>query len=157
MEFTAISDIKETEFKNVIKLMVGNDIDYQFLTGEIEQSYHCKPLRISVIPRNGYLKVVTGLENGWPFLQHVIAKNKLTAMTIRYLEGNLAEFKYWRDGSLLRMQHALKDTKWVWYGQGELQPWENPSCYRERLVKNRLTAKMLELYLQSCGYSEVVT
>jgi hypothetical protein len=55
------------------------------------------------------------------------------------------------------MQHALKDTKWVWYGLGELQPWETPSCYRERLVKNRLTAKMLKLYLQSCGYSEVVT
>ena len=157
MEFTVISDIKESDLKKIIISMAGEDFDCQFLRGEIEQTYHCRQLKIAITPRNGYVKVVTGLENGWPFLQHVIEKNRLTAMAIRYFRGSLAEFKNWEKGCLLRMQHALRDTKWLWYGKGNIQPWEESSKYSERIVKNRLTAEMLESYLENCGYSEVVT
>jgi hypothetical protein len=157
MEFTTISDITEVEFKNAIELMVDKNFSYQFLPGEMVQTYQCSPLKISVAQRNGYIKVVTGLENGWPFLGHVIEKKQLTAMAIRYFEGSLVEFRYWKTGALIRMQHALKDTKWVWYGKGELQSWEDENRYRERIIKDRLTARMLESYLNSCGYSEIVT
>jgi len=142
------------DFKALIMSMVGDDFELEFTGDDIVQTYKGKPFTVSVKPRNGYIKVSTSLENGWPFLQHVIEKNKLTAMSIRYFENEVSEFSYWVDGQLVRMQHALKDSKWVWYGKGELQEWEDQSQCSNRVIKDRLTAKMLWSYLEKCGYTE---
>ncbi len=157
MEFTVINNVEEKEFKRVIKYMVGEKFEHKFTFGKIKQSYDCSPLLISLNSRPGYIKVYTGLENGWPFLEYVIEKNKYTAMSIRYHENEIAEFKYWANGILIRMQHALKGTMWVWYGEGEIQTWEEPSKYDDAIIKNRLTCKMLESYLKKCGYEENFT
>ena len=157
MDFTVIKNISADRFKATIDEMVSSDFKYEYTTGDIEQTFHCSPLALSLNPRDDYIKVVTGLEGGWPFLEHVIKTNKFTAMRIRYFKNSLAAFYYWEAGNLIRMQHALRDSRWVWYGKGEIQSWEDVSRYEERIIKNRLTSSMLESYLRSCGYSESVT
>lgn len=156
MEFKVINNINEMDFKRILKSMVGSDFKLEFTDNDIKQSYSGEPFIISVQPKNGYIKVFTSLENGWPFLQHLIEANKFTAMSIRYFENSLAEFHYWVNGELIRMQHALKDSNWVWFGKGEYQEWEETSKYSSRMIKKRLTREMLENYLKKCGCNESV-
>jgi hypothetical protein len=156
MEFTVITGVSEHLFKDTIDKMVGDDFEYQFVKGDVEQSYNCCPLKISITNKEKYIKVITCLENGWPFLEHVIETNKFTAMKIRYFENSLSEFTRWEKGKSIRILHALKDARWVWFSKGEVQKWEEPSNYKKKIIKTRLTKTMLSDYLAKCGYDEII-
>jgi hypothetical protein len=156
MEFVAIDNVTEKQIKKIISDSVGNTFPYQFVTGEIEQSYTGRPFLISITPKDKYIKIITSLENGWPFLGSVIEANEFTAMKIRYFEDSLSAFYRWEKGVCVRILYALKDDKWVWYSKGEVQKWEKPSNYEKRIIKKRLTKDMLISYLSACGYNEIV-
>lgn len=128
-----------------------------FATGKINQSYSGKPFTISIDSKDGYVRLMTSLENGWPFLDNVIKRNGLEAMNIRYSENEISEFKLWKGGKLVRVVHAIKDEKWSWFEDGKIQDWENSEYYSSRAIKSRLTAKILDEYLNKCGYKEYVT
>ncbi|MBK9584423.1 MAG: hypothetical protein KA099_02940 [Alphaproteobacteria bacterium] len=156
MELIVVDDVSEKQLKKFISDSVGDKFQYQFATGEIEQSYTGKPFLISITPKDTYIKIMTSLENGWPFLGSVIEANEYTAMKIRYFEDSLSAFYRWEKGVCVRILYALKDDNWVWYSKGEVQKWEKPSNYKNRLIRNRLTKEMLMNYLTACGYNEII-
>lgn len=125
MELIVVDDVSEKQLKKIISDSVGDKFQYQFATGEIEQSYTGKPFLISITPKDTYIKIMTSLENGWPFLGRVIERNEYNAMRIRYFEGSLSEFCRWEKGVRVRLLYALKDNKWVWYSEGEVQNGKN--------------------------------
>jgi hypothetical protein len=77
-------------------------------------------------------------------------------MKIRYFENSLSEFTRWEKGKSIRILHALKDARWVWFSKGEVQKWEEPSNYKKKIIKTRLTKTMLSDYLAKCGYDEII-
>lgn len=55
------------------------------------------------------------------------------------------------NGKELRTVYAMKDPKWKFYSQGEIQPFEDTELYLQKMIKRRLDKDILVSYCVKLG------
>ena len=61
-------------------------------------------------------------------------------------------FGYIENGTERRTVYAMKDPKWKFYCQGEVQPFEDEKLYRARTIKQKLNKDILIAYCVKLGF-----
>ena len=60
-------------------------------------------------------------------------------------------FMYIENGKEVRIVYAMKDPKWKFYCQGEIQPFEDKELYQRKMIKRRLNKESLISYCAKLG------
>ena len=60
-------------------------------------------------------------------------------------------FSYIEKGKEVRIVYAMKDPKWKFYCQGEIQPFEDKELYQRKMIKRRLDKDALISYCIKLG------
>ena len=94
--------------------------------------------------------------DGLSSLIHVLTNDlKLKAYSFRISANNipeaLNEFSCIENGKTLRTVYAMKDPKWKFYCEGEIQPFEEKEFYERKIIKQRLNKEILISYCVKLG------
>ncbi len=94
--------------------------------------------------------------DGLGTLIHVLTNDlKLKAYSFRISTNNipdaLNEFSCIENGKRLRTVYAMKDPKWKFYCEGEIQPFEEKEFYERKIIKQRLNKEILISYCVKLG------
>ena len=94
--------------------------------------------------------------DGLRSLIHVLTNGlKLKAYSFRISANNipeaLNEFSCIENGETLRTVYAMKDPKWKFYCEGEIQPFEEKEFYERKIIKQRLNKEILISYCVKLG------
>lgn len=96
--------------------------------------------------------MVSNYSDGWQTLINFISDGlKIDAYNFRITmdEGYsdpFNSFSFFKNGTLIRTVYVMKDPKWVFYEQGEIQWFEDETYYSRRLIKDRLNQEVLLNY-----------
>lgn len=121
-----------------------------------QQEYSPAVVKVAILPRSGYVEVVTSVESGWPYIGVLIERCGWTGVAVRYLAESLAEVQVWKRGSSVRYLRALLDERWTWFTKGAALAFEEPDYYRRRRIKDRLPGELIDRYLRAMGFAESV-
>ncbi|AJT42446.1 hypothetical protein [Psychromicrobium lacuslunae] len=87
---------------------------------------------------------------------HTLNSPKLKGVSAGRYGG--CRFDYWApgaNGELEKLKHVMVahsgGSKWLFFNQGEPQPFEEPEAYERPRVRERFTSEMLERYCQALG------
>ena len=100
----------------------------------------------------------SNLEDGWTSLVHsMTSRFLLTCAEVRVSalesEWPIVELHCFENGSETRLLRAMKDDpKWEFFERGDPLPFEDPSFYANRLVRDRFPRQLLYQYLQALGW-----
>ena len=94
--------------------------------------------------------------DGLSSLIHVLTNDlKIKAYSFRISANNipeaLNEFSCIENGETLRTVYAMKDPKWKFYCEGEIQPFEEKEFYERKIIKQRLNKEILISYCVKLG------
>ena len=94
--------------------------------------------------------------DGLSSLIHVLTNDlKIKAYSFRISANNipdaLNEFSCIENGKMLRTVYAMKDPKWKFYCEGEIQPFEEKEFYERKIIKQRLNKEILISYCVKLG------
>lgn len=94
--------------------------------------------------------------DGLSSLIHVLTNDlKIKAYSFRISANNipdaLNEFSCIENGKTLRTVYAMKDPKWKFYCEGEIQPFEEKEFYERKIIKQRLNKEILISYCVKLG------
>lgn len=65
-------------------------------------------------------------------------------------------FCYYEFRQRLRVIQVMKDTqKWVFVNEGQILQFENPACYQNKRIEDRLNRKIIAQYLMRLGHEVV--
>jgi hypothetical protein len=129
---------------------------YRVVSRPPRQEYSPAVVRLQIKQRTNYVKIVTSVEAGWPFLGVVIERCGWTAAAVRYSRDSVVELQIWTDGREIRHLRALLDEHWTWYAKGPALPFEERELYRRRRIRDRLSGTLVERYLTALGFHERV-
>ena len=116
-----------------------------------KQEYNPREILVFLASLSDGCFVWTSLENGWPFLDHLVEINGLSAISVRYEFDRISELVLWQKGQRLRVLQALNDDPWVWYAEGDPLPFEDVSHYSRRRIRDRLPEALVDEYLEKLG------
>ena len=94
--------------------------------------------------------------DGLSSLIHVLTNDlKIKAYSFRISANNipdaLNEFSCIENGKTLRTVYAMKDPKWKFYCEGEIQLFEEKEFYERKIIKQRLNKEILISYCVKLG------
>jgi len=150
MQFLIIQKNKARELREIISKRCKEKglSRSSFVDSKPKQFYSPETIEIYCTEIKGHTYISTSLENGWPFLQTIIEKEKKDAVSVRYVQDEIAEMIFWSGGQRKRIVQALRDTKWIWYTDGNSLPFEDVESYQKRRIKDRLTRDLITTYLK---------
>ncbi len=145
-----ILPILEKFFNNPDKDEQFTLISGQFSLNDVYEGYpptgdaHKKRVLLRSYGSNGEITIlVANLQDGWQSLGYIIsAKLHIPALVLAVHSHNdkfpANSFSMIRDGYDVRHVSARKEDKWIFYSEGEIQSFEDPSIYQKRIIKDRL-------------------
>jgi hypothetical protein len=69
-----------------------------------------------------------------------------------YKKEGICRFEHADETGTQRIVHVIHDRGWEFYDQGRILPFENPLCYQNRKIADRLTPAIIIDYLKSLGW-----
>lgn len=114
------------------------------------------PKAIFFSPKNCQDKtiMISNYKDGWVTLGNFIS-NEYGAFNYNFRlsqdDSLINSFNYWEKGKELRVVYTMKDTKWVFYEQGNPLWFEDTNNYKKRFIKDRLNFNILTLYCKKIG------
>jgi hypothetical protein len=115
------------------------------------KSYY-KALFYLPLSHRNYTIMVSNLNDGWFTLCNVLCKHMNRDYYLFTIEDDSNpepknSFAYFSKGKIERNVYTLKEAnKWVFYENGAIQSFEEPSNYRKRQIKERLNKTILVKY-----------
>ena len=102
--------------------------------------------------------MMTNVADGWNSLSWLLAKKheELQFQVLSSEEGAsypINRIEIWRKGCTVRTILAMKDSdRWLFSQEGVVESFEQPSLYKKRRIRDRLTREIIIQYLRSVGW-----
>lgn len=146
--------------KNNLRMTVLDDLDFQLI--DLGSPKYNPPISKAIIyspiATPGRTVLLTNLRDGWASLAirlgNVVGCDCIRINTTRAdVEYPLNRFAVMRDGVDIRYVHSMLDSdKWVFFEEGEVQPFEDAKQYKKRKIRDRLTRDLVFEYFSRMGF-----